>query len=158
MLSAKDSVYIHSQGTNIRLRVKWRALGNGFWLSRISLPGSCMPSHCTEWYLYKTFIIAVVLLRFTLCNAELRYFHQWINQTHVRTSWLWVIAEQQQNTAFPLPVPELLDHLLNSFTWFFQCSLGNSISEHGCSFLSSCCKAMQCNWVKKRKQLWACII
>lgn len=54
---------------------------------------------------------AVVLLRFTSCNTEWRYFHQWIKQAHVETSWLQETAKQLQNRVFDLPVPEVLDHL-----------------------------------------------
>lgn len=48
----KASVCIHGQGTN-QSESEIRHVGSGFWLSSISLPDACQPSHGTEWYLYK---------------------------------------------------------------------------------------------------------
>lgn len=128
------------QGTDSEMGL----VGSSFWLSSTSFPGSHLPSHCTEWYLYKAPPAAAVLLRFTLCNVDQRYFHQWMKQTCARTSWLRVIAEQQQNQCLSSSIT-----FLDSSTWSIQCSLGSNISEHGCSFLFSCCKATQWGWVKK---------
>lgn len=94
-LSVKVPVWVHIQGMSTRQRVK---RGMQEWLQQKSprLLSGLPP-------------VAVVLLRFSSCNAKWRHFHQWITQTHAKTSWLQVTAKQQS-------LPELLDHL----SWLFH--------------------------------------
>lgn len=105
----RASVCTHSKRMKHQIDSKMGHIGTDFCFSRAIFTGCVIIVQ--NGITTRLSQMAVVLPKLTLFSAEQRDFQQWVDQIHVKTSWLHVFAEQHQNRAFLLEAPEVQGHL-----------------------------------------------